>query len=190
APPARPGERSGRRRPWAAPRLVPAPAGTDRPANGVPDRAPSWRRRHNAWQPRGMAELRQFTLSAFFGFRGRPMRVITEVPKDATTREHWFAESGLEASLTTEELRMLRRERYLYDPQTNTIHLDLETATGRLVLDEAGRPVIEAERDAETGELRSLRFHLPQPEGVELTVGPEEAAPGSVDMSALKSDHR
>ena len=137
-----------------------------------------------------MAGVRQFTLSAFFGFRGRPMRVITEVPTDATTREHWFAESGLEASLTTEELRMLRRERYLYDPQTNTIHLDLETATGRLVLDEAGRPVIEAERDAETGELRSLRFHLPQPEGVELTVGPEEAAPGSVDMSALKSDHR
>src|SRR5690606_5096771 len=99
-----------------------------------------------------MAEVRQRTLSAFFGFRGRPMRVITEVPTDATTRGRGSAEAGLGASLTTEELRMLRRERYLYHPQTNTIHRDLETATGRLVLDEAGRPVIEAERDAETGE--------------------------------------
>jgi hypothetical protein len=137
-----------------------------------------------------MAEVRQFTLSAFFGFRGRPMRVITQVPRDAMTREHWFAESGLEASLTTEELRMLRRERYLYDPETNTIHLDLEDATGKLVLDEAGRPVMEAERDTETGELRSLRFHLPQPEGVELTVGPDESSPGAVDLSALTADHR
>ncbi len=134
--------------------------------------------------------MRQFTLSAFFGFRGRPMRVITSVPGDATTREHWFAESGLEASLTTEELRMLRRERYLYDPATNTIHLDLETATGKLVLDEAGRPVLEAERDAETGELRSLRFRLPEPEGVELTVGPDEAAQAPVDLAALDADHR
>jgi hypothetical protein len=136
-----------------------------------------------------MAGVRQFTLSAFFGFRGRPMRVITEVPRDATTREHWFAESGLEASLTTEELRMLRRERYLYEPETNTIHLDLETAKGKLVLDDAGRPVMEAERDAATGELRALRLHLPAPEGVELTVGPDEAA-AAVDITALKADHR
>lgn len=134
--------------------------------------------------------MRQFTLSAFFGFRGRPMRVITEVPSDATTREHWFADTGLEASLTTEELRMLRRERYRYDPETNTILLDLETAKGKLVLDEAGRPVLRAERDAATGELRALRFHLPQPEGVELTVGPDEAPAGAVDISALTADHR
>lgn len=109
-----------------------------------------------------VADVRPFSLAAYFGFRGRPMRVITEAPLEATIREHWFAETGYEASLTTEELRLLWSERYRYDPETNTIHLDRDSATGRLALDEDGRPLLEAERDPETGAVRALRFRPPR----------------------------